>query len=144
MSKVPSPTPGDQPSATSAAQPSGVAENALADLLLNRALIDEIRRMGRATGRDDVLSEFVRKLEGDLAGFGAAFSDYITGGDTTGAVRAAHTLKGTCRQLGAQALGDLFADIERSAKAGDYAEAKRRFDGAASLVAQSLEALKDA
>jgi len=113
-------------------------------LLLDPALIDEIRRIERATGRDDVLSGFVRKLEGDLAGFGAAFSDCITRGDTTGAVRAAHTLKGTCRQLGAQALGDVFADIERSAKAGDYAEAKRKFDGSASLIAQSLEALKHA
>jgi len=112
--------------------------------LLDRELIDEIRRIERATGRDDVLSGFVRKLEGNLADFGAAFSECIARGDTAGAVRAAHTLKGTCRQLGAQALGDLFADIESSAKAGDYAEAKRKFDGGASLVAQSLEALKHA
>ena len=112
--------------------------------LLDHGLIDEIRRIEHATGRDDVLSGFVRKLEGHLAGFGAAFSDYIARGDTTGAVRAAHTLKGTCLQLGAQALGDLFADIERSAKAGDYAEARRKFDGGASLIAESLEALKRA
>jgi HPt (histidine-containing phosphotransfer) domain-containing protein len=112
--------------------------------LLDRELIAEIRRIERATGRDDVLSGFVRKLEGNLAGFGAAFSDYIARGDITGAVRAAHTLKGTCSQLGAKALGNLFADIECSAKAGDYAEAKRKFDGGASLIAQSLEALKQA
>jgi two-component system sensor histidine kinase/response regulator len=116
----------------------------MAALLLDRGLIDEIRRIERATGRDNVLSGFVRKLEGNLAGFGAAFSDCIARGDTTGAVRAAHTLRGTCSQLGAQALGDLFADIERSAKAGDYADAKRKFDGAASLIARSLEALKQA
>jgi len=112
--------------------------------LLDRELIAEIRRIERATGRDDVFSGFVRKLEANLAGFGAAFSDCIARGDTAGAVRAAHTLKGTCHQLGAKALGDLFADIERSAKAGDYAEAKRKFDGSASLIAQSLEALKHA
>jgi HPt (histidine-containing phosphotransfer) domain-containing protein len=112
--------------------------------VLDPKLIDEIRRIERATGRDNVLSGFVRKLEGNLAGFGAAFSDCIARGDTTGAVRAAHTLRGTCSQLGAQALGDLFADIEHSAKAGDYAEAKRKFDGGASLIAQSLEALKRA
>jgi chemotaxis protein histidine kinase CheA len=116
----------------------------MAALLLDRELIAEIRRIEHATGRDDVLSGFVRKLEGNLAGFGAAFCDCIARGDTTGAVRAAHTLKGTCHQLGAQALGDLFADIERSAKAGDYAEAKRKFEGGASLIAQSLEALKQA
>ena len=113
-------------------------------LLLDRGLIDEIRRIERATGRDDVLSGFVRELERNLAGFGAAFSDFIARGDEAGAERAAHTLKGACLQLGAQALGDLFADIERSAKAGDYAEARRKFDGAGSLIAQSLEALKHA
>jgi hypothetical protein len=41
-------------------------------------------------------------------------------------------------------LAPRFADIERSAKAGDYAEAKRKFEGSAGLIAQSLEALKHA
>jgi HPt (histidine-containing phosphotransfer) domain-containing protein len=112
--------------------------------LLDPQLIEEIRRIERATGRNDVLAGFVLKLEGTLAGFGAAFSDHIARGDTTGAVRAAHTLKGTCRQLGALALGDLFAEIEDSAKAGDYAEAKRKFEAGAGLIADSLEALKHA
>ena len=113
-------------------------------LLIDRERIDEIRRIEHATGRTDVLSGFVRKLEGFIAGFGTTFSDCVARGDTAGAERAAHTLKGTCRQLGAEALGDLFAEIERSAKAGDYAEAKRKFDGGAGLVAQSIEALKQA
>jgi HPt (histidine-containing phosphotransfer) domain-containing protein len=115
-----------------------------ASVLLDRERIDEIRHIERVSGRDDVLSGLVHTLEGILAGFGAAFSDSIARGDTAGAERAAHTLKGTCHQLGAQALGDLFADIERSAHAGDYAEAKRRFDGGVTLIAQSLEALKRA
>jgi histidine phosphotransfer protein HptB len=113
-------------------------------VLLDRKCIDEIRYIERAVGRDDVLSGFVRTLEGNLAGFTASFCDCIARGDTAGAARAAHTLKGACLQLGAQALGELFADIERNAKAGDYAEAKRRFDGGASLIAQSLQALKHA
>ena len=116
----------------------------MATLLLDRGLIEEIRRIERATGRDNLFSGFVRELEGNLAGFGAAFSDCVARGDAAGAVRAAHTLKGICHQLGAQALGDLFGDIERSAKAGDYAEARRKFDGGASLIAQSFEALKQA
>jgi HPt (histidine-containing phosphotransfer) domain-containing protein len=113
-------------------------------LLLDPELIAQIRRIEQATGRDDVLSGFVRTLEGKLAGFGAAFSDHVARGDGTGATRAAHTLKGTCHQLGAHALGELFADIERSAKAGDFTEAKSKFDGAAELIAQSLEALRKA
>jgi len=112
--------------------------------LLDHGLIDDIKRIERATGRNDVLSGFVRTLEANVAGFGAAFSEYLARGDIAGAKRAAHTLKGACRQLGAKALGELFADIERSVQAGEYAEAKRRFDGGASLIAQSLEALKHA
>ena len=41
-------------------------------------------------------------------------------------------------------LGDLFAEVEAAAKAGDFAGAKRKFDDGAALVAQSLEALKKA
>jgi HPt (histidine-containing phosphotransfer) domain-containing protein len=112
--------------------------------LIDPALIEEIRRIERATGRNDVLSGFVQKLEASLAGFGAAFSEQVARGDAAGAVRAAHTLKGTCRQLGAPALGNLFAEIEESAKAGDFAGAQRRFEAGAGLVAQSLDALKSA
>ena len=122
----------------------GMKDNNRADALLDRSLIEEIRRIERATGKNDVLSGFVLKLESLLAGFATAFSGCIARGDTAGAVRVAHTLKGTCRQLGAQALGNLFAEIEASAKAGDYAGAKRRFDGAGGLIAESLDALKHA
>lgn len=144
MHKILAPAPGHQVPVNPAVEPSTVAANERATLLLDREYIAEIRLVEHATGRNDVFSGFVRTLEGTLAGFGAAFSDCIARGDTTGAMRAAHTLKGTCRQLGAPALGDLFADIESSAKAGDYAEAKRKFDDGASLIAQSLEALKHA
>lgn len=112
--------------------------------LIDPALIEEIRRIERATGRNDVLSGFVQKLEATLGGFGAAFSEQVARGDAAGAVRAAHTLKGTCRQLGAPALGDLFAEIEQAAKAGDFAAAQRKFEAGADLVAQSLKALKSA
>ena len=113
-------------------------------LLLDFEFIEDIRRMEQALARDDVLSGFVRDLENELAGFGAAFSGHLDRGDAKSAVRAAHTLKSACGQLGAQALGALFADIERSAKAGDYAQAQQTFGSAADLITQSLEALKRA
>jgi HPt (histidine-containing phosphotransfer) domain-containing protein len=114
------------------------------EALLDRKCIDEIRYIERAAGRTDVLSGFVQTLERNIAGFGASFNDCVARGDTAGATRAAHSLKGACLQLGALALSDLFADIERTAKAGDYVEAMRRFDAGASLVARSLQALKNA
>ena len=79
-----------------------------------------------------------------LDGFAPTFSECVARGDGAGAVRAAHTLKGSCRQLGAAALGDLFAEIEAAAKADDYAGAKHKFEAGAGLVAQSIEALKRA
>jgi HPt (histidine-containing phosphotransfer) domain-containing protein len=115
-----------------------------ATLLLDFDLIAEIRRVGRATGRDDLHAVFVRKLETNLAGFRGTFTQLVARGDAAGAVRAAHTLKGSCRQLGAQALGDLFSEIERAAKAGDFDEARRKFDDGAALIAQSLQALQQA
>jgi HPt (histidine-containing phosphotransfer) domain-containing protein len=113
-------------------------------LLLDRQRVDEIRRIEQVTGRNDMLVWLVGKLEENVTAFRASFLDYVARDDASGAVRAAHTLKGTCRQLGAEALGDLFAEIERFAKDGDYAAAQRTFDGGAGLIAQSLTALKQA
>jgi len=119
-------------------------EEGMTCLQLDRELIAQIRLIEHATGQYGMLSEFIRRLEGNLAGFGAAFANYIARGDLAGAALTAHTLKGTCLQLGARELGDMFADIERSVQADDYEEAKRTFDGGADLIAQSLEALKHA
>lgn len=112
--------------------------------LLDRQLIEEIRRIERATGKSDVLAGFVRTLEGNIGRFYGTFSDQVAKGDNAGAIRAAHTLKGTCRQLGALALGDLFAEVEAAAKAGDFDGAKRKFEDGAIVIAQSLDALKKA
>ena len=119
-------------------------EQGMACLQLDRELIAQIRLIENATGQYGMLSEFIRRLEGSLAAFGAALPDYIARGDRAGAALGAHTLKGICLQLGARELGDLFADIERSVQADDYARAKRVFNDGADLIAQSLEALKHA
>jgi HPt (histidine-containing phosphotransfer) domain-containing protein len=111
---------------------------------LDYGLIAEIKRVGHVMGRDDLLSGFVDNLEASIAGFEGVFDECLRRGDTGGAVRAAHTLKGSCLQLGAQALGDLFADVEGKAKAGDHAAARRAFHHGAALIAQSLDALKRA
>ena len=112
--------------------------------LIDPEAVEQIRVVERAIGRNDLFSGLITKLEGNLHGFGPAWLDLMSRGDTAGATRAAHTLKGTCRQLGAVALGELFEGIEASAKAGDYDAAKRKFDAGGSLIAESLEALKRA
>jgi HPt (histidine-containing phosphotransfer) domain-containing protein len=116
----------------------------MAAVLIDPQLVEEIRQVERAMGRNDLFSGFVAKLEDSLAAFPAAFADSIARGDEKAAVRAAHTLKGTCRQLGALALGDLFGEIESAAKLRDFSSAQRKFDEGAELIARSLEALKRA
>ena len=74
-------------------------------LLLDPEAIAQIRVVEHAIGRNDLFSGLVAKLEGHLNGFDGAWSELMARGDTTAATRAAHTLKGTCRQLGAAALG---------------------------------------
>jgi HPt (histidine-containing phosphotransfer) domain-containing protein len=122
----------------------GVAVSVMTNVILDESLVAEIRRIEQASGRDGIFRGCVQKLESNLADFRATFMACVARGDTLGAVRSAHTLKGSCRQLGAQALGDLFADIERRMKDGDYATAERTFDAAADLVSESLDALKRA
>jgi two-component system sensor histidine kinase/response regulator len=116
----------------------------MASPLIDPKLIAEIRLVERTSGQSNVLSGLVRKLEDHVADFPSRFAACLARGDVTGAAREAHTMQGSCRQLGASALGDLFSAIESSVKAGDHAEAKRRLDAGAELVAQSLEALKRA
>jgi HPt (histidine-containing phosphotransfer) domain-containing protein len=113
-------------------------------VVLDQSLVAEIRRIEQASGREGIFATCVRKLESNLAEFRVTYTTCVARGDTLGAMRAAHTLKGSCRQLGAQALGDLFAEMERYMKEGNYAQAERAFDGGAGLVADSLDALKRA
>ncbi|HUQ76679.1 MAG TPA: Hpt domain-containing protein [Burkholderiales bacterium] len=112
--------------------------------ILNQDLIAEIRRIEQASGQHGIFANCVRNLDSTIAAFGTAFAACVARGDKKGATLAAHTLKGSCRQLGAQALGDVFADIERCANEADYAEAQRTFEHSARLIAESLEALKQA
>ena len=72
-------------------------------LLLDPEAIAQIRVVERAIGRNDLFSELVARLEGNLNGFGPAWLELIARGDTAGATRAAHTLKGAAANFGASA-----------------------------------------
>ena len=113
-------------------------------VLLDEEKIAELRRIERLAGAPNILSNFVRNLESGVTKFGEAFSQCVACGDGRAAERIAHTLKGHCLQLGVQGLADLFTEIERETKAGRYAEAQRQFENAAPLIAESLNALKQA
>lgn len=92
---------------------------------------------------DDLFAGMVKSLEDDLAGFRAL----VNGGaaaDGTTVMRSAHSLKGASRSLGAQALGDFCAELERLAKSGEISEIQRRLADNQTLAEHSLNALRDA
>jgi len=68
-------------------------------VILDQGLVAEIRRIEQASGRNGIFATCVQKLEQNLGEFRDAIATCVARGDTLGAVRAAHTLKGSCRQL---------------------------------------------
>lgn len=48
-----------------------------------------------------------------------ALKDYLDGGDTVGAVRQAHTIKGAAANISAEALSAVAFEIEKNGKMGD-------------------------
>ncbi len=67
----------------------------------------------------DVLSEFAKSSKQSLATLEAA----VLNGRLNGVKVAAHGAKGEARSAGAVYLGQLYAEVERQAKAGDLAAA---------------------
>jgi HPt (histidine-containing phosphotransfer) domain-containing protein len=74
------------------------------------------------------LAEMPRRL--------AAARGAIRAGDAAGAVLPAHGMKSSSAQLGATALAELCADLERSARAGDLARAAALLDAAGAELAR--------
>jgi signal transduction histidine kinase/DNA-binding response OmpR family regulator/HPt (histidine-containing phosphotransfer) domain-containing protein len=127
------------------APPAAVTSGADVSVLLDRERFEEIKMLTDEAG-PDVFSGLVRGLEKDLNAFDAGVDGWIAQRDANGMSRAAHSLKGSSRSLGAQALGDLFAEIEKTAKTGDITEAHRiytagRKTGPDSILALSQHAL---
>ena len=112
-------------------------------LLLDAKRSLEIRDLMRETGAD-LYQEMIGNLDKDLAQFADALDALAATRGTPDAalIRHAHSLKGASRGVGAQALGDLFAELEQLAKAGDVAALTRRHVDSQTLIAQSLQALR--
>jgi two-component system, sensor histidine kinase and response regulator len=68
----------------------------------------------------EVLSEFLTNAPQRMERLRVA----IDGSDTAGAVTEAHTLKGSCRMMGANAMATLCEEIEGRARRGDFAGAR--------------------
>lgn len=122
------------------AVPVVTASGADATPLLDRDRFEEIRMLTDEAG-PDVFNGLVRGLEKDLNAFDAGLDGWMAKHDANGMSRAAHSLKGSSHSLGAQALGELFAEIEKVAKSGDIAEAHRIYAARRNTGADSISAL---
>jgi hypothetical protein len=74
----------------------------MASPLLDPRFIAEIRFVEERTGQSNVVSGLVSALEAQIARFPAGFAACVARGDGKAAVRAAHTMQGSSRQLGAR------------------------------------------
>ncbi len=112
-----------------------------ASLLLDRERFETIRMLTDEAG-PDVFPGLVRSLKKDLDAFDAALSGWLSQRDATSVARAAHSLKGSSHSLGAQALGDLFAEIEQLSKAGQLDEAAHQYTESRKIGGDSILALQ--
>jgi signal transduction histidine kinase/CheY-like chemotaxis protein/HPt (histidine-containing phosphotransfer) domain-containing protein len=112
-----------------------------ASLLLDRERFETIRMLTDEAG-PDVFIGLVSSLEKDLNSFDTAMGGWMAQRDATGVARAAHSLKGSSHSLGAQALGDLFAEIEQLSKTGQLDEAAHQYAESKKIGDDSILALK--
>jgi CheY-like chemotaxis protein/HPt (histidine-containing phosphotransfer) domain-containing protein len=112
-----------------------------ASLLLDRERFEAIKLLTDEAG-PDIFIGLVHNLEKDLDSFDTALSGWMSQRDAVGLARAAHSLKGASHSLGAQALGDLFAELEQLSKAGQLDEAAHQYAQNKQIGSKSILALK--
>jgi len=78
----------------------------------------------RALGGDSLVRQMVSIFIEHSAGRIDALKSALDAGDLQGAAGAAHTLKGSSRQLGLSAMADACLALEQACKGGDAAAAQ--------------------
>lgn len=81
-------------------------------------------------------------LARDLARFADVLQAHVEDVPNEDIKRFAHSLNGASQSVGAKALGDLFVDLERLAKAGDLATMRCRHAESLTVIERSLMALQ--
>lgn len=129
-------TPREPASATEGESPQGPTETAPA-ALVNASALQEITG-GNATIMEDIVGEFAETAREMVAKLDTA----LRAGDILGAMRAAHTLKGSSGIIGAGRLHRLSLAVERSASTGDLAAARDYFAKLQEVHPASIAALQ--
>jgi HPt (histidine-containing phosphotransfer) domain-containing protein len=118
---------------------SGAAPTALVDHERVAEVIDLV-----CEGEPGAFGKWIDYLVADLAKFQALLPGASTAESHRGIQSAAHSIKGTCLNLGAQALGELFSALEQEAREGNSAALNQRYAASRDLETQSIQALRAA
>jgi HPt (histidine-containing phosphotransfer) domain-containing protein len=105
--------------------------------MLDAAIVDELKELlGEDVGEvfDVYLDDSPKRL--------AEMRQCVRSGDAESLWKAAHTLKGSSRNVGASALADLCADLEVAARQGFPADAEARVDAIESAFAEVAAEIK--
>ncbi len=123
-------------SAPESESPQGIPETAPA-ALVNASVLQEITG-GDAAIMDDIVGEFAETARDMMTKLDLA----LDAGDVLGAMRAAHTLKGSSGIIGAGLLHRVSLAVERSAATGDLVGAREHFARLQNLHPASIAALQ--
>lgn len=95
------------------------------DLILHRA--EATARMGD----EEIYLEIAHYFAGNLADSLSELEQALNSGDTDKACRLAHSLKGNCATVGAEALREHCFTLERLCRSGEKGKAQEIFNGLA-------------
>jgi HPt (histidine-containing phosphotransfer) domain-containing protein len=84
--------------------------------------------MERLMDDEDLAGKIMAAFLADIPLQIGALRGCLEAGDTAGAVRQAHTIKGASANMGGEVLRALALDLEKAGKAGDLGSMKARLD----------------
>jgi HPt (histidine-containing phosphotransfer) domain-containing protein len=94
-------------------------------------------------GEHAAFNHWIDSLESDLATFETLLPGAGTAESDQDILSAVHSIKGTCLNLGVQALADLFAELEQAVKEGKSAALNQRYAASRDLQIRSIHALRE-
>lgn len=98
--------------------------------VLDRAVLDSLREL-TAPGEPDVLTEVLQMFLQEVPARIARLRNAWTAGDIQEMYRAAHSLKGSAGNIGAQRLFDVAKQLDERGRAGDLANSAPLVDALA-------------
>jgi two-component system, sensor histidine kinase and response regulator len=96
------------------------------DNVLDRNTLDDLRAL-QEEGEPDLLAELIELFLRDTSPRLAAIDQALAEGDPGKVAQVAHSLKGSCGNLGAKQMSELCARLEAIAQPGDLAQARELF-----------------